>query len=368
MRIGFDAKRAFVNSSGLGNYSRNTLNALKKYFPNNRFILFSPEIKDELFKNHTQFETVSLEKSSSKLYKSIWRTFLLSRKLKENALDIFHGLSNELPKGIRKSEVAAVVTIHDLIFFRFPKFYTTVDRKIYVRKTKYACKSANKIIAISQQTKDDIVQFLKIDSSKIVVIHQAVAPVFFEKNSDIYLALKYNLPEKYILSVGTIEQRKNQLSILKALHHQNITIPVIFVGKPTNYILELQNFISENNLKNQVIFLNNIPETDLAGLYQLASLSIYISIFEGFGLPVIESMACHCPVITSNLSCLPETAGDAAVLCDPNNFEELGNKIKQLITDTGFRKKMIGKGVKRAKQFHPKKYSEKLISLYTEML
>lgn len=368
MKIGFDAKRAFLNASGLGNYSRNTLNALLEYSPDNNYTLFTPEIKKKLFSNYSQFDIISPDSSLSKIFKSLWRSFSVSGQLKKHKLDVFHGLSNELPDGIHKSEVPAVVTIHDLIFMRFPQFYKSIDRKIYYQKVKYACNSAKKIIAISEQTKNDIIEYFEISPDKIKVVYQSVSPRFYRRKNYEYLVSKYKLPEKFILSVGTIEQRKNQLSILKAIYLAQLENTVVFVGKPTLYSTELLKFITENNMESQVKFLNNISRKDLAGLYQLAGLSIYISMFEGFGLPVIESMASGCPVITSNVSCLPETAGGAAVLCDPGNITEIGEKIKLLLENDEFRNEIIQKGTERSKLFHPKKYSQNLISLYSEII
>ncbi len=368
MNIGFDAKRAFLNSSGLGNYSRNTLNALKDYFPENRYTLFTPEIKRKLFKNYQAFDVISPDSSISKIFKSLWRSFSVSGMLKKQELDLFHGLSNELPEGIHKTEVPSVVTIHDLIFMRYPQFYKSIDRKIFFRKVKYACNSADKIIAISNQTKEDLIQFFKIDPGKIEVIYQSISKNYFNPKDSREIFSKYDLPEKYILSVGTIEKRKNQLSLLKAIHACKIDIPVIFVGKPTIYSAELLKFITENRLETQVKFLNKVPRKDLARMYHHAILSVYISVFEGFGLPVIESMASGCPVITSNVSCLPETAGDAALLCNPSDFMDLGEKIKAITENETIRTSLIDKGLERAKQFHPKIYSEKLISLYSKIL
>lgn len=368
MYIGFDAKRAFLNASGLGNYSRNTLNAINQYYPGNEIVLFSPEIKNELFPNHNQFEVVSPRNSLFKIYSSFWRNFMVSRELKKRRIDIFHGLSNELPNGIHKTDVPAVVTIHDLIFVRFPEFYKTIDRKIYFNKVKYACDSAQRIIAISEQTKEDIIRFFNVDSNKIEVVYQSVSPVFFEKGNTGYLLSKYNLKEQFILSVGTHEPRKNQLSLLKAIKAENLDIQVVFVGKKTSYTKKMAHFISENKMEDQVKFLNDISENDLAGLYQLASLSVYISFFEGFGLPVIEAMASGCPVITSNVSCLPETAGGAAILCTPNDVDELGKQIKSSLENETLRNELIAKGKVRANLFHPKHFSKKMISLYNEIL
>nr|WP_321487300.1 glycosyltransferase family 1 protein [uncultured Draconibacterium sp.] len=368
MKIGYDAKRAFRNTSGLGNYSRNTLNALGKYFPDHQYTLYTPEIKEAMLEEQEKFEVIAPNHSHSGFRKAIWRSVQLSEEIQGHNLNLFHGLSNELPKGIHKTSIPTLVTIHDLIFIRYPGFYKTLDRAIYFRKTKYACNAATKILAISQQTKDDIIDFVDVDPEKIEILHQAISPLFFENANTGKIKEKYKLPNEFILAVGTVEERKNQLSIIKALVEKNITLPLVMVGNPTSYCNDIHKYIAEKQLHDRVIFLRNIPEADLAGIYQLAQLSIYISVFEGFGLPVIESMACGCPVITSNASCLPETAGDAAVLCSPQNIEQLGNNIEKILTDTNFRKELIMKGRVRANEFQPKKYVENLISLYTELI
>jgi glycosyltransferase involved in cell wall biosynthesis len=368
MKIGFDAKRAFLNNSGLGNYSRNTLNALNNYFPGNDYVLFTPEIKTGLFKNYDEFDVISPQSPVSRLFKSLWRSFLVSRQLKNNNIDVFHGLSNELPNGTHKNRIPSVVTIHDLIFLRFPQFYKSLDRKMYYRKVKYACNSADKIIAISNQTKADIIHYLNINPDKIKIVYQSISTKFFERFDTPYLDSKYNLPEKFILAVGTLEQRKNQLAILQAIKKSHIEMPILFIGKPTAYSESLLRFITGNEMENQVRFLNNVPGKDLAGLYQKAVLSVYLSVFEGFGLPIIESMASGCPVLTSNLSCLPETAGEAALLCDPENILEIGEKIKLVLENETVRNKLIFSGLERAKLFHPEHYSKSLISLYSMVL
>lgn len=368
MKIGFDAKRAFLNASGLGNYSRNTLNALKQNFPQNNYTLFTPKIKAELFTNYDNFHVISPPKFYKGFLKSVWRSVFLSGKIKKYNLDIFHGLSNELPSGIHKTSIPSVVTIHDLIFMRYPEFYKPVDRKIYFRKMKYACHAADKIIAISRQTQNDVVTFFQVSPEKVEVIYQPVSATFFKKKDEKDVFAKYHLPEKYILAVGTLESRKNQLTLLEALNQLNAEIPLVLVGKPTTYIAELKKFIAENGMENQVIFLSGLPENELAALYQNALISVYISVFEGFGLPIIESMASGCPVLTSSVSCLPETAGDAAVLCNPADVNDVAGKLESLLADESLRKQIVQKGVDRAKAFHPEIYAQKLNSLYANLL
>jgi glycosyltransferase involved in cell wall biosynthesis len=368
-KIGFDAKRAFLNSSGLGNYSRNTLNALFRFSPENEYILFTPEIKDRLFDNYNRFKVVSPQNRIAKKVKSLWRSLFLVPQLKKHEVELFHGLSNELPKGIHNSDIPSVVTIHDLIFMRYPEFYKPIDRKIYFRKVKYACHSAKKIIAISRQTKHDIETFFHVPPEKVELIYQPVSQVFFEKQNGTEIRKKYNLPEKFILSVGTLEPRKNQLALLQAFQFKEIKVPVVFVGKQTtSYMAEMNRLIEENEMDSQVKFLSNISEADLAALYQTAILSVYISVFEGFGLPVIESMASGCPVVTSSVSVLPETAGEAAVLCNPAKIEEIAQKVALLLENENFRNEIIEKGTQRSNLFHPENYAQKLISLYAEIL
>ncbi len=368
MRLGYDAKRAFLNTSGLGNYSRNTLNALQAYFPKNEYVLYTPEIRKEMLKQQDRYEIVAPPESDSKIKKTLWRNFHLSEELEQQKISLFHGLSNELPKGIHKTNVPSVVTVHDLIFLRYPEFYKYIDRKIYFEKVKYACKSATRIIAISEQTKADIMEFTGAPAEKIEIVHQSISPLFFEEADIVGIKEKYNLPDTFILAVGTIEERKNQLTILKALQNRKLDIPLVMVGNPTSYCNDIHKYIAAENIKDRVIFLKNIPENDLAAIYQIAELSIYISVFEGFGLPVIESMACSCPVITSNASCLPETAGDAAILCDPENVDELGENIFRLLNDSAFKNEWIIKGKKRAKEFQAKNYAERLMDLYNTLL
>ena len=365
MRIGFDAKRAFVNASGLGNYSRNLLNALHLYSGEYQLVLYTPEIKTHLLKEQERFEIHSPEKSLAKIFSQVWRNYGANR-IKKHKISLFHGLSNELPKGIHKTGIPSIVTIHDLIFLRFPGFYPYIDRKIYYSKVKYACQSANKIIAISQQTKDDIIRFFGVDPEKIEIIYQPVSDAFFKPDIALgeKLLNKYSLRPDFILSVGTLEPRKNQLAILKAIQKGKFTNQVVFIGKQQSYKHKLDRFIAENKLEKQVVFLHNLPEEELAALYKMAGCSVYISLFEGFGLPVIESMASGCPVITSNVSVLPETAGDAALLCEPGDIDGLVENLKIFLENYKERIKWIEKGFDRANLFNSRDFAVKMAHLY----
>ncbi|NLB25853.1 MAG: glycosyltransferase family 4 protein [Bacteroidales bacterium] len=368
MKIGFDAKRAFLNSSGLGNYSRNTLNALQMYFNENEYVLFSPKIQNTFFNNYSDFETVTIKNPLVKKISSFWRSFFLVPVLEKHNLDIYHGLSNELPAKIKKSSIISVVTIHDLIFIRYPGLYKSIDRKMYFLKLKYACKAADKILAASNQTKIDIINFLDISPDKIEVIYQPVNPAFYEDQDKEAILKKYKIPEKFILAVGAIEPRKNHLPLIKGNFESGINMTLVAVGRTTSYLKELMRYTKISGIEDKIIFLQDLNVNELAALYQSATLSAYISKFEGFGLPVIEAMASKCPVLISSVSCLPETAGDAALLCDPENIQDIGSKISLILNSKSVREELIQKGINRASRFHPSIYAKQLTTLYLNLL
>ncbi len=370
MRIGFDAKRAFLNKAGLGNYSRNTLAGLNKYFPEHQYVLFSPEAPTRLFKEHLFFETVTPSSRIKKLFSAYWRSFQLSDEIDRQGLDLFHGLSNELPAGIHKSAVPAVVTIHDLIFLSLPGLYSAIDRRIYYRKVKYACQAARRIIATSRQTRNDLIYHLEIEEEKIDVIYQSISERFFLNHyvEEVNPVLKrYRLPREFILTVGTIEERKNQLGVLQALHRTGLGLPYVIVGKPTLYTEQIIHYAEKYQLLDRLHILTNVPDYDLPALYQQATCMLYLSHYEGFGLPIIEAMACGCPVITSSVSSLPEIGGEAALYCNPNDQEAVETMILKVVENQALSRDMSQKGKKRARVFHPEGRTEALMSFYQKV-
>ena len=370
MIIGFEAKRLFQNFSGLGNYSRNTVNLLARFYPENSYLLFAPKLTS-LFIPPQSVEVISPQSKFFKRFRSYWRMYRVAGLAKRNHADIFHGLSHSLPVGIEKKGIPSIVTIHDLIFLRFPEFYKQIDRKLYLLNTLSSCRRCTKILAISHQTKEDIINYLGIEDEKIVVLHQSCDRRFYEQADEEQkdsIRKKYDLPEKFILCVGTIEQRKNQLAILKGVVSEKLTIPIVLLGKPTDYKRLLDEFIIESGIRKQLIFLNNTNFSDLQAIYQLAEIMVYPSFFEGFGLPVLEAQASGCPVITSNISSMPEAGGDGAVYVDPANSSEIGLAIRKILTDNKFKEELIQKGTANALLFNDQAVGEKLVKLYQSLV
>lgn len=371
MKIGFDAKRAFNNTAGLGNFSRNTIVALAHQNTDDQFYLFHPGNKRVAFVLPDNSLEIKPQGLWWRAFPSSWRRFGITKLGKAQKLDLYHGLSHELPVGIEKTGIKSVATIHDLIFLRYPEYFKKIDCIIYDRKFRHACQVASQIHAISEQTKRDIIQFFAITEEKIKVIYQSINPIFFSKADTAkkqQIRRKYQLPQKFLMTVGTVEARKNLMALVEGMALANIYIPLVVVGKPTDYQLKVQKLIEHDLNRLQVFFFPSIEDAELAVLYQMAQVMIYPSIFEGFGLPVAEAQASGCPVVTSNTSSLPEAGGDGALYIDPHKPEEIGPAIRKLLNDKDLRKSLIAKGKINAQRFTPENYARQLKQLYNSLL
>lgn len=337
MRIGFDAKRLFLNQTGLGNYSRDVVKDLAFFYPNNNYHLFTtnnPKTSRTEFTFSADFTTHLPTGICSGIAKSYWRSFRLENDLLKNNIDIFHGLSGEIPKRKEFKKLKYVVTIHDLIFERYPEYYKPIDRKIYRKKFKYAAENSDAVIAISNQTKQDLINFYSIPEEKIKVIYQSCHEVFkqsYPQEKIKSFKQEQGLPGNYLLNVGTIESRKNLEVIIKAL--PKVDFPLVVLGKKTKYYTEvILPLIKKLDLENRISFLENIPLEELPLLYQGADCFIYPSKFEGFGIPVLEALYSKTPVVTSNSSSLKEV-GKHSFLFDYENENELADLINNKLSD-----------------------------------
>ncbi len=364
MKIAFDGKRFFNNSSGLGNYSRDLVRILAKFFPENQYILLNKN-KSERGKEILDLPNVTFVKTSKG---RMSRQFKMGKDSQNLDADIFHGLSGELPLKWSKKSIKKIVTIHDLIFVRFPQYYSFFDRKIHLWKFRKAANSADKIIAISEQTKQDIIKFLKVPESKITVVYQGCHQSFKENKNDEFLHSvreKFNLPERFLLNVGTIEERKNLLNVIKSLKEKKISL-VVVGKKQKKYFRKIQKEIRKNGA--EVYFLENVSMEELSAIYQLAEIFIYPSFFEGFGIPVIEALFSGTPVITSNISSLPEAGGKDSVYINPENPEDIKAKILFLWNNEAERKRRAEKGLEFVQKFNDEKIADELMKVYRELL
>jgi glycosyltransferase involved in cell wall biosynthesis len=365
MTIGFDAKRAFQNFTGLGNYSRFVIEALLQYEPQNQYFAYSPKKNASVHFS----ENLKIQTPKSKILSSIWRSWLIINDLKKDNINIFHGLSNEIPFQIRQKKIKSVVTIHDLIFERYPELYPAIDRFFYQKKFRYACQNADAIVAISQQTKRDIIDFYQIPAERIVVIYQDCQEIykniFPEKDNKILE--KYHLSKPYILCVSSFSERKNQKRLVEAFRMLGLKdFELILVGNQSNYSDEILENIHQKGDKN-IHILDGVPSADLPTLYQQSSLVVYPSFFEGFGIPIIEALHSGVPVVAASGSCMEEAGGKATLYANPLDTNDLAHKMQEILSNEFLQKKLIEEGKTQVKKFTPQNIAHQLNELYLSL-
>jgi glycosyltransferase involved in cell wall biosynthesis len=375
MNIGLDAKRIFFNNSGLGNYGRRFYRALAKNPGNDHFFLYSPRpvpannpyLKDVDTANSL---IISPDKPCHKMLGgSPWRSGLINGRLREDHIGIYYGLSNEIPFGGKNSGIVKVVIIHDLIFLRYPQLYPSIDAFFYKLKTRYASRNADYIIAASEQTKRDIVEYYHIPEDKITVIYPCSDPIFYS-GASIDASPFFKTKRKYIISIGAITPRKNLMKTVQAFnlvkdkHDLDLVVIGTAVGLGREYLKAIVKFIDENHLSDRVHFLENVPYKYVPDLCRNAELMVYPSQFEGFGMPIVEGLFSGIPVITSAGGCFPEAGGDAAIYVNPDNFEEIAGWIDKLMTSESLRNELIAKGLKYAEKFRRENIERDIVNFH----
>ena len=296
----------------------------------------------------------------------IWRSILSAYDINKKNVEIFHGLSNEIPVGLKTK---SIVTIHDLLFIKYPQFYNYFDRKIYDLKSRYACKNSNMIIAVSNRTKYDIIKYYGIDPEKIKVIYQSCDDEFKNKSSNLLLNYNYKnkLTKPYFIFVGGTEKRKNLIFLLKVLKAQR-NLNIICVGKKDSNYDNIKNYINQNKIDNQINFIKAKTTKDLASLYKNSLGLIYPSIDEGFGIPIIEAMNCSIPVITPKNEICKEIGGKYSFYFTQNNIKSILDQLNYIINNKEEVKLRVLKNNDYVKKFSNKKQGEQLIELYQSLV
>ncbi len=366
MRIGFDAKRIFHNATGLGNYGRDVIRILDQYSGIENFALFNTKQSSRNNPATPEKSTVVYPKGWLwKRFPSLWRSLGQWPSIQSTGVDLYHGLSGELPLRCRKPAIPTVVTIHDLIFMSHPQYYGLFERIIYTLKAKYAVRTADHIIAISEQTKAEIIKYFGIDARKISVVYQGCHSLFkqaYSAEAKAQIKEQYKLPDQYVLYVGTLQERKNALTVLKAIHGTDYHL--VLVGKPKRYAQKLYDYVERYQLHKQVTFITDANMEQLALLYQNATVFCYVSFCEGFSIPIVEALYSKVPVITTQGGCLAEAAGPDALFADPNNVVAIRNHITRLFENPEARKAIAEKGYAYAQQFSDEVVAQNLLNVY----
>ena len=372
LKIAFDAKRAYLNKTGLGNYSRGVIEALAEFFPENEYHLYTTKVGGGF---GTRFfgllKSIHVHWPKTKVFKSLWRSSGIVKDLLRDQIQLYHGLSQELPIGIKKSGIKTVVTIHDLIYLKYPNYFGWINRKIYEWKARNACANADFVIAVSQQTKVDLISFFNLNPEKIMVVYQGCDPAFRQTQNDAVkeaVRKRYHLPQKFILNVGTIEARKNLLLVVKALKNISPDVALVIVGRETEYAELIKKEVVKEALQKRVLFLNNVPFNDLPALYQIAQVFVYPSRYEGFGIPVLEALCSGTPVVAATGSCLEEAGGPNSFYVDSDNEVELAEKVNLILQNDQLKSKMKTQGLEYSQQFQEENIAKNLMNVYQQAL
>ena len=374
LTIGYDAKRAVSNGTGLGNYCRTLLNDLGTIDTTDSFRLYVPDLgRDDLRSQLDMPRNMSFVTPANKLVKplrSLWRIKGIVNDLKRDGVDIYHGLTGELPLGLSEAGIRSVVTIHDLIFMRCPEDYNPVDVAIYKWKFRNAIRQANRIIAISECTRRDIMELGEIDDSRIDVVYQSCDTRFRqqvspEQKQDV--RARYSLPKRYVLFVGTIEERKNALLAAQALPYLSDEIHLVLVGRQTAYAKTITSFARQNGLANRIHMLSGVPTSDLYAIYQQAECFVYPSRYEGFGIPVIEAIQSRLPVIACTGSCLEEAGGPDNVYVDPDEPQEMAMAIKSITDNPDAARQIVTRSLDYIRRFENGNVAQEMLNVYRSL-
>ena len=367
MIVGIDAKRVVRNGTGLGSYGRTLVNDLMRLGDNDlQLRLYAPdEGRDELRGQLIEGLQFSFPKGRpSALRKAWWRSRGVVSDLVRDGVTVYHGLSGELPTGLRRAGIRGIVTIHDLIFMRHPEYYHWIDTKIYEWKFRQALREADRIIAISERTRQDILELGGEEyADRIKVIYQSFSPQFsMNISSEVKTEVRtrYKLPSRYILNVGTIEERKNLALAVEALELLPQDIHLVAVGRQTEYVKKLPH-------SERLHLLSGVPNKDLAAIYAMAEAFVYPSRYEGFGIPIIEAIAAGLPVVACTGSCLEEAGGPDTLYVGPDDVFGMADALKMSLRGARGRQERIARSREYIHRFEGNDVAAQVRALYLDV-
>lgn len=370
--LAFDGKRAVQNYTGIGNYSRLAIESLLPLIPDGKFDLYTPKIvQNPRLKKILEDPRVTLKTPDTvvgRILPRYWRSAGLTKQLERDKPALYHGLSNELPYGIEKAGIPTVVTIHDLIFERHPEFYHAPDVAICSRKFRYAAEVADRVIAISRKTAADLCDLYGIPEEKIRVVYQGCSPLFYKTPDPSAIENNRRRFGRYVIGVGTIEARKNQLLTLRALAQLPPDLNLVLVGRSTAYAKQIINEAKLLGLSDRLKIVSSVAMGDLPALYAGAVFAAYPSFYEGFGIPMLEALAAGVPLIAATGSCLEEAGGPGAIYVDPTDVDAFAAAANHLLDSPLMREEMVDRGRQYIARFATENFGQALLNVYNELL
>lgn len=378
MKIGIDIRNIGKKRTGDEVVFFNLVKSLSDIDKTNEYILFSDICDEETIEKVSQdleindkanFQIICLKTCN----KFIWNFWVLPSYLRKNPVDIY--LTQYITPFFVPKKIKIATIIHDISFNFYPQFIKWSDLFFLKLLIPISLKRADKIIGVSKFTHDEVIKYYNVKPEKVTWVHNAVSEGFLkqEVSAEIIEKIKnkYSLPEKYILYLGTLQPRKNIVTLLEAYNLEQKKLGdmklVIAGGKGHNFDRNIEKFIKKYKMGKNVIMPGYIPEEDKAVLIKSAVIFVFPSLYEGFGIPILEAMAAGTPVIASNIAPHKEIAGDAALFFNPNISGELAQHVTELAKSQVLREKLIAEGLRQAQKFSWEKTAGKMVEIFESM-
>jgi glycosyltransferase involved in cell wall biosynthesis len=366
MRIGIDARIVYYAQGGISNYVLYLLRALAALDADAEYyVLHSRKDRDFSLPGPNFHSVVCWTPSHHRLER-----WALGAEVARLKLDLLH-TTDFIPPAFGYDR--SVITVHDLNFLYYPQFLTTESHHYYNRQIEWAVRRTEHILADSHATEADLTALLEVPPEKITVVHLAAAPAFrpLADGEARRIAARHDLEPGYLLFVGTLEPRKNLPGLLQAyrllLDAQATAAPLVLVGGKGWLYDEVFERVEALRLNGHVRFLHSVPDTDLPGLYNAASVLATPSFYEGFGLPALEAMACGTPVVVADRASLPEVVGEAGLLVNPDDVDDIARALNRVLTDEPLRARMRALGLAQAARFTWERTAQATLAVYREV-
>lgn len=374
MRIGILghllSRQASYRQAGVSRYIQHLAAALPEVAPEDQFVLFS---RSEIATERAGCSAVSVVESrwptEHPLARIAWEQLVGPGAARQQRLDVLHAPVNVGPF---LGRTPTVVTVHDLAFMIYPEQYPAAKRHYLRLMTSLSVRRASRVIAVSEATARDVEQYLRVPANRISAIPNGVDPSMApvdDPRRQAELRNRYQLPERWLLFVGTLQPRKNLIGLLRALASVagEIDLPLVVAGGKGWMYSDVFAEVKTLGISNRVLFVDYVAPQELALWYSAATAFVYPSLYEGFGLPVLEAMACGTPVLTSSVSSLPEVAGDAAIRVDPTNSEQIGAGLVKIVTDAPLREELRRRGLEQAARFSWEETARRTAAVYHQV-
>lgn len=370
--IGFDARSANSENSEIGCYGRFIIKALAEACPENAYFRMytpkhQPQREYDALDSLPNVESMEPDGALWRKLSLLWQMFRMSKDAKRGDVELYHGLEGRLPYGLRRRGIRSVVSVHNLISLRFTKYYNIFERVIEYIRLSSACHRADRIIAASEATRRDIAHLLGVSHEKIDVVYEGCNPLYSREISDEEVAAvrkKYDLPERYILNIGDMVERKNFGLIVEAMAELPDDINLVVVGEQTSYTKRVKRRLKVLGFENRVHFRRNVATQDRAALYKGANIFINPSRFEGFSVEILEALSVGVPVIATRGSSLEEAGGKHSIYVSDRDCGELVDAIERLSSDEQLREKMIEEGKHHVTHFRSEVAAYNIMKCY----